>query len=196
MDDPDAEVILVATQVGIAGAAASFAAAVFERDGSCLVIAADDIDVPASGWELRASGLWADHICESPLEHWSYGLEAFALSIDDPAELLGSGLGHRRPLGWELEFEAREPAVELGSQSYHQAGRAHGLVLFAGRTVEIDGTALRSHGWDNGRFDDSSLDDGSPLLAEVALPAAGMVWWVGPTADGGARSWLGCSRAG
>ena len=27
--------------------------------------------------ELRGSGVWADHICEDPLVHWSYGLEAF-----------------------------------------------------------------------------------------------------------------------
>ena len=45
-------------------------------------------------------------MCEEPGRRWTYGLEAFALAVDDPAELLGRGYGHRVPLGWELEFEA------------------------------------------------------------------------------------------
>ena len=47
------------------------------------MLAEHDIDLPATSWELRTSGLWADHICEAPLDHWSYGLESFALVIDD-----------------------------------------------------------------------------------------------------------------
>lgn len=172
----------------------AFHAAVLERGRHPIAISDSDIPVPAAGWELRASGLWADHICETPFEHWSYGLEAFALALDDGAELLGRGFGERTPLGWELEFEASSPAVAAddGADGYRQAGIGHGLLLFAGREVEIEGQAVRSHRWGSpaaaaGPVD--RLDDGAAVEAEVALPTPDHVWWFARTGGGGA-----CSR--
>ena len=40
---------------------------------------------PRQGLEVRADGLWGELMCETPLEHWSYGLEAFGVALDDPA---------------------------------------------------------------------------------------------------------------
>ena len=58
--------------------------------------------------ELRTDGLWADHHVETPLEHFSLGLEAFGVALDDPADTyqrlraahparLRPGVGDRRP---------------------------------------------------------------------------------------------------
>ena len=33
--------------------------------------------------EVRADGLWAELVCETPDEHWSFGLEAFGLRFAD-----------------------------------------------------------------------------------------------------------------
>jgi hypothetical protein len=149
------------------------------------VISDLDIDAPVSQWELRTSGLWVDHICETPYEHWSYGLEAFALAVDDPAELLGRGYGDRTPLGWELEFEATGAPESIGGQSYWQQGVGHGLLLLAGREIEIEGRAARAHRWGAGLFPaEDGLDDGTPAVAEVALPTLDGVWWVARTAAG------------
>lgn len=170
---------------------AAFCAAVAQPGARPVVISECEIPVPAVGWELRASGLWADHVCETPLDHWSYGLEAFALAIDDPAELLGRGFGDRTPLGWELEFEAAERAVALDAESYVQAGAVHGLVLFAHGEVEVEGRASRSHRWGGGDrrgidacLVEHGLDLGEPATVEIALPTVDAVWWVAPTAHG------------
>lgn len=106
-----------------------------------------EVPLPSRGWEVRASGLWADHVCETPMEHWSYGLEAFGLAVDDPTELMGAALGRREPLGWELEFEARAPAQHTTAQSYGQAGSVHGVILEATGSTEVDGYGVRSHWW-------------------------------------------------
>ena len=146
-------------------------------------------------WELRSSGLWVDSIEERPGLHWSYGLEAFALALDQPDELLGRGYGHRVPLGWELDFVSAEPG---GS-----AGRLDGLLLTAPGEAgqhSFDGPARR-WGWSvggspsgpppgsTGPADPGQHGLPAPLgpPIEVALPLSGpgpadgggSVWWVG-----------------
>ena len=146
---------------------AVFLASLLAPEQSPIVIVEHDVPIPGIGWEIRASGLWADHICETPLDHWSYGLEAFALAVDRPDELLGRALGERVPLGWELEFEAGEEAAVLGESAqtisgYRQAGTVHGLVLSADGDRAIDGLAVRSHWW----------GFGGPTLVTVGAPGS------------------------
>ncbi len=106
------------------------------------------IAAPSVGWEIRASGLWADHICEDPLVHWSYGLEAFAIGVDDLADLTESGFGERLPIGWELEFEAGGDAFwATPDRHYLQPGDAHGIMLSKHGDREIAGPATRQHWW-------------------------------------------------
>src|SRR5262245_35571357 len=49
--------------------------------------------------EIRADGLWGELTCETPLEHWSLGMEAFGLVVDAPEELAHEGeeIGERVP---------------------------------------------------------------------------------------------------
>ncbi len=99
-------------------------------------------------WEVRGHGLWADHVVEQPLVHWSCGLEAFALAVDEPDELVRTGIGHRVPLGWELEFEADGEAFwATAEQHYLQPGTAHGIMLSKQGDREIAGPATRQHWW-------------------------------------------------
>lgn len=125
--------------------------------GAPMAISELEGGVPGQGLELRTSGLWVEMVCEQPLRHWSYGLEAFALALDDPAELLGRGLGMRVPLGWELEFEADDEPQWLGPPfegdvrpafgAYRQLGAAHGLLLTEDGETPIEGRAVRSQAW-------------------------------------------------
>jgi len=141
------------------------------------VVAEIDIALPAERWEIRASGLWADHVCETALEHWSYGLEAFALEIEDPSELLGKGLGLRVPLGWELEFEAEQVAGWLGSCCYQQVGELHGLILTVDGESAVEGPAVRTHWWGLGGPVELHVGRGHrPVQTRVRLPSRRGIW--------------------
>ena len=146
-----------------------------------VVVVEFDVPLPSRGWEVRASGLWADHVCETPMDHWSYGLEAFGLAIEDPEELLGSALGQRVPLGWELEFEARASAQTTGSERYGQIGVMHGLLLEKHSSTEVDGYAVRSHWWGTDAPSRIDLGEVPTGPATVVLPTIGGRWTM--TAD-------------
>lgn len=171
--------------------AASFVCSYFRVGELAVVLAEEDIVAPAERWELRASGLWADMICEQPFKHWTYGLEAFGLAIDEPDELLGRGYGDRVPLGWELDFESSADKIATIDEldGYSQTGEMHGIVLLAEGSVPIEGEALRHHWWgrrdsmlyhlldgDIGTVPDDGSAGGIDSGAAVALPIPGAVW--------------------
>ena len=68
----------------------------------------------------RANGLWLSLVCETPGEHWTIGLEAFALAVDDPDDERGDLV----PLGLDLEWEA--------------PGSVYGEVLIGDERIELD----------------------------------------------------------
>lgn len=106
-----------------------------------------DVPMPDASLEIRTTGLWATHICETPLDHWTIGLEAFAVGLDDPAELYGRQFGDQVPLGFDLEWEAVAPAVERGHGSYRQTCRVGGEVLVGREEIDLDGRGERVHEW-------------------------------------------------
>ena len=176
----------------------SFIGAVLEEGREPLVVVDSSIVPSNDSWEVRGDGIWVDHVCETPFEHWSYGLEAFGLRLDDPAELLGRGFGYREPLGWELEFESTAKPEPQGQSDgelggYRQDGTAHGLVLFKGREVEIDGSAVRQHWWHD--HNDAAISVAALTSREgdrsggarVALPQPAGTWWL--AVDGHKTEW-------
>ena len=70
--------------------------------------------------DLRGPGLWLSLVCETPGEHWTIGLEAFALAVDDPDDERGELLA----LGLDLEWEA--------------PGHVHGVLLVGDARVDVD----------------------------------------------------------
>ncbi len=130
-------------------------ALVWPTDAHPIVMSEPNIPIPAQRWEFRTDGLWAEQVCEKPHDHWSYGLEAFALEVDDPTELTRTGFGRRVPLGWELDFEATTPSRWLltdaapleHSGAYTQRGTLHGLLLDAHGKTPAEGAAQRWHWW-------------------------------------------------
>ena len=61
---------------------------------------------------VRAEGLWAELLCETPGEHWSFGLEAFGVRFDDAAEAAASDRGERVP--WASTSSGRRPTASIG----------------------------------------------------------------------------------
>jgi hypothetical protein len=125
-----------------------------------------EVPPPGRGLEVRASGLWTELVCETALDHWSVGLEAFGVALDDPLEAWRSERGDPCALGLDVEWEGTEPCAPWPS-GYSQACVAHGDVLVGSERFQLDGSGLRLHlwgeadrkrpsGWAAGRLDDGA----------------------------------------
>lgn len=95
--------------------------------------------------EIRADGLWADVNCETAFEHWSLGLEAFGVAMDDPDEALDAERGDRIGLGLDLEWEAVAGIIG-GEGAYDQPCDVHGEILVGGGS-RVETVAFEGHGW-------------------------------------------------
>ncbi|MGI9622334.1 MAG: DUF7065 domain-containing protein [Acidimicrobiales bacterium] len=119
------------------------------RDRPLVTVIEHDAPLPKPpGLEIRASGLWADLIVQTAMEHMTVGLEAFGVAIDDPSEVYGKGWGDREPIGFDLEWESEGPGVMYDGQAgYEIPCRAHGEILVGSETIDFDGWGRRSHRW-------------------------------------------------
>jgi len=130
------------------------------------LLAVLDHDVPfrSNPLEVRTTGLWADHVCETPFDHWTVGLETFALGLDDPLELHGRQHGDTVALGFDLEWEADGPVLDLGPGAYEVPCLVHGEVLVGREVIDFAGVGTRAHRW--GPLD-WAADDGWHLAGVV-----------------------------
>jgi hypothetical protein len=144
-----------------------------------------DVDPPVGrSLEVRASGLWAEITTETPLEHWSVGLEAFGVALDDPAEAWRAERGDRVAVGLDMEWEATDPVGaatrddEAGREGYAQPCSVHGDVLVGSERIAIEAKGWRAHQWGDHDWWSSELpqatrghlDDGTPVTsADQAL---------------------------
>ncbi len=127
-------------------------AAVVGPDRPLVLVRDHDVPLPRGrSLEVRTSGLWADHTCETPLEHWTVGVEAFGVALDDPREAFGGERGDLCPLGMDLEWESDDdarPGAGAGAVAgYEQSCSVHGEVLVGAERLEIDGVGWRTHRW-------------------------------------------------
>ncbi len=96
---------------------ASFDARVVVPDVGVIVVRDDELAPPRRGQGrddllvVRGEGLWAELLCETPGEHWSFGLEAFGVRFDDEAEAAVSDRGERVAVGFDLEWETPDRVV-------------------------------------------------------------------------------------
>jgi len=143
-----------------------------------------DLEVPLprlpGSREIRAEALWADMNCETPFEHWSLGLEAFGVAMDDPDEALGAERGDRVGLGLDVEWESSGDIVEIvdfvGAEgSYDQPGVVHGEILVGGSSVET--IAFEGHGWRRHAWGEHGAPSGGWLTASRS--------WLGGRLDDG-----------
>ena len=98
--------------------------------------------------EVRASGLWVDIGIQTPLDHMTVDIEAFAVALDDPDQVFHGAYGIRTALGCELEWETAGPiSAGPSADSYEIPCVVHGELLIDEQTIEIDGWGWRSHRW-------------------------------------------------
>lgn len=144
--------------------------------------------------EVRASGLWADHNVETPLEHFSLGLEAFGVALDDPAEVYGEARGERTPLGFDLEWETDGTVFRYpeGMDRYEIPCRVHGEILVGSERIELDGFGQRDHSWGHRDWWTMGwcwtafrMEDGARFHAVTVKPSIGFA--IGYDAEPGAE---------
>jgi hypothetical protein len=123
-------------------------AALVGRDRRLVLVRDHDIEIPrGEALEIRGQGLWSAVTCETPLDHWSVGLEAFGVALDDPIEAFGGERGDLVGLGFDLEWEATGPAWAPGPDGYDQACRVSGEILVGDERLEFAGRGHRGHAW-------------------------------------------------
>ncbi|MER3453409.1 MAG: hypothetical protein C4321_09835 [Chloroflexota bacterium] len=108
-----------------------------------------EVALPKPGsLEVRAEGLWGELICETPHEHWSVGMEARGVALDDPADAYRGERGEPVAVGLDLEWEAAGPVYAYSLTSrYEQACDVHGEVLVGDERIVFAGPGERDHSW-------------------------------------------------
>jgi hypothetical protein len=142
-----------------------------------LVVRDHEVPLPRQGLEVRADGLWAEFTCETPREHWTFGLESFGVRLDSPEDARRGSeeIGERLAVGLDIEWEV--------GASGPPEGFVHGDVLVARATHALDC---------NGRFYDEATPDPAPregdAVAAVIVPiGSGFARWNLLRADGELR---------
>lgn len=121
------------------------------RDGEqLLAVQHHEAALPSgSTLEVREDGVWAALHCETPHDHWTIGLEAFAVGLDEPADAYAADLrGDKVALGFDLEWEATGPVYDYPAVSrYEQSCRVSGEILVGTDRLAFDGWGQRDHSW-------------------------------------------------
>ena len=86
---------------------------------------------------VKAHGLWAEHVCDAPMEQWTVANETYAAALDDPDDALGRAYGVPSAVAFDLEWYAGgagRSALPAGD-GYEQVGVVHGVVELPGRAA-------------------------------------------------------------
>lgn len=131
-----------------------------------ILVRDEDVPLPrGTTTEIRTEGLWSSLECEVPLDHWTVGLEAFGVALDDPADAWSGERGERIGLGFDLEWEAVAPAVD-DKGGYRQACEVHGEILVGpSERLPFGGRGGRAHRW--GRAEPFGVAPGVTEAGEV-----------------------------
>mgnify|MGYP004119937005 FL=1 len=96
--------------------------------------------------EFRAEGIWAQHVCETPLEHWTVGLEAFGVTLETAEDAMGNQWGKRTGVGLDLEWERIEDTEETDT-GFRQRCSVSGEVLIDEEAFDLHVEGWRSRSW-------------------------------------------------
>lgn len=99
----------------------------------------------------RGEGIWCELVPEVPGEHWAVNAEAFGVRLDDPIDALHGEIGHRIPVGLELDWEAGAAAQPVDGGVAH-AGTVRGEMLLGSDVLDIDAGGVFVHRMRDGNW--------------------------------------------
>ncbi|MDG2028511.1 MAG: hypothetical protein P8J50_15495 [Acidimicrobiales bacterium] len=147
------EVDFVATDESLAGwirldarralGATRFLVALLVAREDPVVLIDYDLPLARTAYEFRSSGVWTEFVCETPLDHWTIGLEAFALRIDPSGTVTPDTFGDRVPIGLDLDLDT-VGAPEGDASSFSIELDVHGEVLIADRAWDLTARGTRT----------------------------------------------------
>ena len=76
-----------------------FLAVVHEQGEDPVVVLDYELPLVSHAFEFRAPGIWTDFVCETPIEQWTIGLEAFGIAVDPDDVIHPATFGDRTPVG-------------------------------------------------------------------------------------------------
>ena len=123
----------------------------------------------------RGEGIWCELVREVAGEHWAVNAEAFGVLLAAPLDALHGEIGHRIPVGLELDWEAvAAPQPVVGGAAH--AGTVRGEVLLGAETIDLDGAGVLVHrtrpqGWRAGACEVIVCDavTATPLLGDPTI---------------------------
>ncbi|MBA3286980.1 MAG: hypothetical protein H0U21_03000 [Acidimicrobiia bacterium] len=131
----------------VTGRTAWYWAAVVRPGQPLLHVAEWEVPVRAEPGLVKAHGLWAEHVCDAPMEQWTISNETFAAGLDDPGDAIGRAYGVPTAVAFDLEWYAAAPPVAR-IDGFEQAGVVHGVIELPGAARHLTETpARRWHRW-------------------------------------------------
>lgn len=113
-----------------------------------------DVTPPANPdvLEVRGVSLWSHAICETPLEHWTVAMEAYAVQMTDPYEAWMGERGDRVGLAFDLEWENLTTAAiwvhtNPSIQRYEIPCDVNGVLQIGDETLTVSYEGWRHHAW-------------------------------------------------
>lgn len=165
-----------------------FLAVVHERGEDPVVVLDFELPMVSNAFEFRAPGIWTDFVCETPIEQWTIGLEAFGIAVDPDDTITPATFGDRTPVGLDLDVEAAQAPDESDHGFEHEV-TVRGEVLLGTNEWEIDAVGIRRRRWDGSWPRLALLTEGFQPETRVA------VQWPGqPSPE--IRGWIMSNRPG
>ena len=128
-----------------------YVTALFGVDRNLVLVVDPKISIPQLNQylEFRAEGIWAQHVCETPMEHWTVGLEAFGVTLESPEDAMGNQWGTRTGVGLDLEWERLDQTEETDN-GFRQRCSVSGEVLIDEQVIDLSVEGWRSRRWGSG----------------------------------------------
>ena len=91
-----------------------------EQGEDPVVVLDYELPLVSHAFEFRAPGIWTDFVCETPIEQWTIGLEAFGIAVDPDDVIHPATFGDRTPIGLDLDVEAASAPDEHDDGFEHE----------------------------------------------------------------------------